>query len=85
VSVVDRSGAYLQMERLMSERWNWGVLPNNCVAFAEDVIAAGGGTWSSASNCPSLATQPTPAERVQEFLSGLEREIYRMHGWPLRY
>jgi hypothetical protein len=82
VSVADPSGAYLHLERLMSERWNWGVLPNNCVAFAEDVISAGGGTWASASNCPTLSTQATISHRIQEFLYRLEGEIYKAYSVP---
>ncbi|MGI0014900.1 MAG: helix-turn-helix domain-containing protein, partial [Nitrososphaera sp.] len=54
-----------------------GVIPNNCVSFVEEVIKAGGGTWSSYSNCPDLATQDTVSERIQRFLGQMEgKDIY---------
>lgn len=75
-------GAKLYLENLMANTWTWGVIPNNCVAFVEEVIAAGGGTWSSYSNCPSLATADTIGERATRFLNQLENEIYRQYGIP---
>lgn len=74
--------AYRRLQALMSESWTWLVLPNNCVAFAEDVIAAGGGEWASASNCPAVATAATIPQRVNEFFYRLEGEIYRLYGVP---
>ncbi len=74
--------AFLYLERLMSERWNWAVLPNNCVAFAEEIIKEGGGTWASGSNCPTVATAATLSHRIQEFLARLEGEIYGLYGVP---
>jgi hypothetical protein len=76
------TGALLHMEELLSKRWTWGVLPNNCVAFVEEIIAAGGGAWASASNCPTVATAPTLSHRVQEFIMRVESEIYRQYGVP---
>src|SRR5690606_18206778 len=57
LALPDPQAARVYLERLMSETWNWYLLPNNCVAFVEEVIAAGGGTWGSYSNCPAVATQ----------------------------
>lgn len=70
------------LERLMSNKWIWGGIPNNCVAFVEEVINAGGGIWSSYSNCPDLATQATIPQRIEEFLGQLEGEIYNLYGVP---
>jgi hypothetical protein len=56
------------------------VLPNNCVAFVEDVIGAGGSTWASYSNCPAVATAPTIAGQIQAFFNGLQNDIYRQYG-----
>jgi hypothetical protein len=76
------NGALLYLEELMANTWIWGVLPNNCVAFVEEVIRAGGGMWASYSNCPDIATQDTLSERIQRFLRQLESEIYRQYGVP---
>ena len=73
--------ARTHLERLMSERWTWGGLPNNCVAFVEEVIKAGGGTWASASNCPAVAVDHVP-HQVNTFFNQLESEIYRLYGVP---
>src|SRR5262249_151641 len=40
VDIPNPQGAYLYLEQLMSERWIWAVLPNNCVPFCDDAIAA---------------------------------------------
>lgn len=75
-------GAFLYLEGLMANTWTWLVVPNNCVAFVEEVIQAGGGTWGSYSNCPDLATQDTLSERIERFLGQMENEIYRLYGVP---
>lgn len=62
------AAAYL--ERAMARRWNWLLIPNNCVTFVEEIIAAGGGTWSSVTNCPTISMDPTLSERWE----GLERQ-----------
>ncbi|MER2602124.1 MAG: hypothetical protein ABTR27_07185 [Candidatus Competibacter phosphatis] len=82
LSLPDPQGALLYLEELMAKQWTWLVLPNNCVAFVEEVIKAGGGTWSSYSNCPAVATQDTLKQRIQGFLGQLENEIYRLYGVP---
>lgn len=82
LSLPNPQGALLYLEGLMAKAWSWLVLPNNCVAFVEEVITAGGGTWGSYSNCPDVATQDTVSERIQRFLGQLEGEIYRLYGAP---
>ena len=74
--------ARTHLERRMSERWTWAVLPNNCVSFVEEVINAGGGEWASASNCPSVATARTITHRINEFMVRLENEIFKLYGVP---
>jgi hypothetical protein len=66
----------------MAKKWTWAILPNNCVAFVEEVIKAGGGKWSSYSNCPDIATQDTISVRIQRFMGTLESEIYKLYGAP---
>lgn len=80
LSLPNASGAELYLENLMANTWTWGAVPNNCVAFVEEVIAAGGGTWGSYSNCPSVAITDSVEERATRFLSTLENEIYRLYG-----
>jgi len=75
-------GAYFYVESIMAEKWTWGVLPNNCVAFVESVIEAGGGEWGSYSNCPAIATSDTVTERVNRFFQWMESSIYGLYGVP---
>ena len=82
LSLPNPEGAQLYLENLMANNWTWVVLPNNCVAFVEEVIHAGGGEWGSYSNCPSVAIQDTIATRAARFLSQLEGEIYQLYGVP---
>lgn len=82
LSLPDPQGAALYLENLMANTWTWGALPNNCVAFVEEVIHAGGGDWSSYSNCPTIATADTIGERANRFMGQLENEIYRLYGVP---
>lgn len=82
VPIPDPDAARRKLEELMSQTWTWLVVPNNCVAFVEEVIPAGGGTWASASNCPAVATAPTLRHRVNEFFSRLDGEIRRLYGVP---
>lgn len=70
------------VEQLMANKWRWLVLPNNCVSFCEEIIQAGGGTWGSYSNCPTIATEETLSEQIQRFLTGLEAAIYNAYGVP---
>jgi len=82
LSLPNPDGASLYLENLLSNTWQWLVLPNNCVSFVEEVIHAGGGDWSSYSNCPAVATADTITERATRFLGQLEGEIYRLYGVP---
>ena len=82
LSLPDPEAANRYLEALMSNTWTWGVLPNNCVAFVEEVIHAGGGEWSSYSNCPSVAIQDTIPVRATRFMNQLENEIYQLYRAP---
>ncbi|MCC8991384.1 MAG: hypothetical protein LM514_02065 [Streptococcus sp.] len=82
LSLPNPQGALLYLEGLMANKWTWLVIPNNCVAFVEEVIKAGGGTWSSYTNCPVIATKDTLSQRINSFLYELEGEIYKLYGVP---
>jgi hypothetical protein len=80
------TGATLYIEGLLAEKWTWGVLPHNCVDFVEEVVKAGGGDWSSYSNCPAVAITDDVSERIQNFFNSMENmvesDIYRLYGVP---
>ena len=46
------AGAYQKLMKFMADKWFWGVLLNNCVVFAREVIVAGGGSVNVLLNCP---------------------------------
>ena len=69
-----------KLEEVLSKPWAWALLPNNCVAFVEDIVAAGGATWSSASNCPAIAI--TDGSDVARLFNMLEASIYSAYGVP---
>lgn len=54
VSISNPDGSYQKLVDLMGKKWVWGVLPNNCAAFVEDVVRAGGSSAGLYSNCPRL-------------------------------
>lgn len=90
VKLPNPAGALIYLESLLAEKWTWMVLPHNCVAFVEEVIKAGGGTWSSYSNCLAVAITDDVSERMQNFYngmlnatSGFERGIYNLYGVPV--
>ena len=82
IELPNPSGSLLYIERLLSEKWTWAVLPHNCVSFVEAVIEAGGGSWGSYSNCPALATADTVSDRIQSFYNWMENGIYNLYGVP---
>lgn len=43
-----------KLSELIGKKWVWGVLPNNCAAFVEDIARAGGSSAGLWSNCPSM-------------------------------
>jgi len=75
MSLPNPTRALNYLEGLMSKTWYWGILPHNCVAFVEDVIEAGGGSWSSASNCPALATADSIEERANRFMNEMDNAV----------
>ena len=82
VRLKNPQGAADYVEAALAEKWTWGVLPNNCVAFVESVIEAGQGEWSSYTNCPTAATADTVMERLQQFYSNMDAGIRRLYGVP---
>jgi hypothetical protein len=74
--------AELYVEKLLSDKWTWAVLPHNCVSFVEAVIKAGGGTWGSYSNCPALATSDSVSERIQSFYRWMNTGVSNLYGLP---
>jgi hypothetical protein len=54
--VRDAKKAREKLVELLAEKWFWGVLPHNCVAFVEEVAGAGGSTFEVRWNCPQRET-----------------------------
>lgn len=42
VPISDPLGAHRKLEELLAKRWQWLLLPNNCVSFVEEIVLAGG-------------------------------------------
>lgn len=53
VAITNPEGAQAKLETLMSQRWTWMVLPNNCSSFVEEVVQAGGSSAGLYWNCPA--------------------------------
>lgn len=53
VHIPNPRAAQAKLDELLSRRWAWWAVPNNCAAFVEDVIRAGGAQHWLWSNCPS--------------------------------
>ena len=82
ISLPNPDAALLYIESLLAEKWTWAVLPHNCVSFVEAIIAAGGGNWSSYSNCPALATTDSVSQRINSLYQWIESGIYGIYGVP---
>mgnify|MGYP006336675667 CR=1 FL=1 len=80
IQLPNPTAAFAKLEELLSKPWLWLVLPNNCVAFVEEVIAAGGATWSSGSNCPAIAV--TDSSDIGRLFNMMEASIYYAYGVP---
>jgi hypothetical protein len=80
VDIPHPDAALLYVEKLLSDKWTWAVLPHNCVAFVEAVIGAGGGGWGSYSNCPALATADSVQTRINYFYQWMESGVYNVYG-----
>lgn len=56
LSIPEHRLANQTLQQLLREKWLWGVLPNNCANFVEEVVHAGGGEGGLILNCPTLET-----------------------------
>ena len=54
VALRNPRGSLAKLEELLSKKWTWYVLPNNCARFVEEVLQAGGTKAGLYSNCPTL-------------------------------
>jgi hypothetical protein len=65
------AAAYSKLQQLMGARWLWGVLPNNCIVFVEQVLQAGGATsFGLYSNCPVLMLSQAGWQGMLEDMRG---------------
>lgn len=52
-TLIDKNAARLKLKELLTEKWLWLVIPNNCTDFVEEVIGAGENDFGLISNCPT--------------------------------
>jgi hypothetical protein len=65
------AAAYSKLQQLMSARWLWGVLPNNCIVFVEQILQAGGASnFGLYSNCPVLMLSEAGWQGMLEDMRG---------------
>lgn len=52
-------GLKSHLSRIIESNWLWGVIPNNCYAFVEGALDAGGalGNYHKTHNCPQMSDQ----------------------------
>lgn len=43
-----------KLDELLSKKWTWMVVPNNCASFVKEILKAGGADTGVYSNCPAL-------------------------------
>jgi hypothetical protein len=46
--------AHAKLDQLLIRKWQFGLVPNNCAAFVEEILRAGGSHTGIYLNCPSL-------------------------------
>jgi hypothetical protein len=78
-NITDARAAQAALTAIMSEKWLWGVLPHNCIAMVEKVIKAGGGDFSTATNCPVMTKVQ---QDLEQGMGRLDWEIRRLYGGP---
>lgn len=54
VDIKNPAGAQAKLDELMSKRWLWLMVPNNCASFLEQIVQAGGSSAGLWLNCPTL-------------------------------
>ena len=73
-----------KLKTLLHKKWIWGVIPNNCADFVEDVVGAGEGDLNLISNCPTKLKSVIHHEiKARQLQSNLHRD--RMHWFTLPY
>lgn len=76
-----------RLEELLSERWTWMVVPNNCVDFVEVVLQAGGADFGLISNCPGAMVAGENTRNVVREIQvnttdrAIERRIWQFMMW----
>lgn len=54
IKLPDPEGAHAKLHEMINKRWLWGILPNNCATFVEEVLQAGGSHAGVYLNCPTM-------------------------------
>ncbi len=58
----DKNAARDKLKNLLSEKWLWLIIPNNCTDFVEEVIGAGENDFNLISNCPTQLSRKIQQE-----------------------
>jgi len=84
IDLPNPKGAQDYIENRLTSTWCWRGLPHNCVAFVESVVAAGGGSWGSYSNCPTAAISDSLSlsEQIERISYWLETGVYDLYKEP---
>ncbi|MCF6235866.1 MAG: hypothetical protein L3J70_05765 [Gammaproteobacteria bacterium] len=74
--LINRKAARDKLKSLLSEKWLWLIVPNNCTDFVEEVIGSGENDFGIISNCPTqLAIKIRQEKRLKSMV--LTRRGYR--------
>ena len=53
IAITDPMAAQAKLDELMSKKWTWMIVPNNCASFVEEIVRAGGSDAGLYFNCPT--------------------------------
>lgn len=54
IFVSNPTAATNKLNHLLKNKWTWGIIPNNCLNFVEEVVQAGRSNFRMLTNCPTL-------------------------------
>lgn len=75
--LTNKNEARSKLRELLTDKWLWLVIPNNCADFVEEVIGAGENDFGLISNCPKqLSIKVQQEARRRKMI--LTRRGYRM-------
>lgn len=79
--IINPSSAYKKLSHLMTSKWFWKVLPDNCVTFIREIVSAGGGDLKVMLNCPDQEVVHAVGQGIKEVLDR-QAEFQRANRGP---